>query len=75
MTIHIGLLGCGTVGSGVAKLLTEKADFYAHRCNQRIELKKVLVRDKDKQRAIEIAPELLTLDADEVLNDPIFSSL
>lgn len=70
MDIQIGLLGCGTVGAGVAKLLTEKAELYAHRIQRRICLKKVLVRSTDKLRSFGLPSELLTTNADDILNDP-----
>ncbi len=49
-SIGIGMIGCGTVGSGVAKLLREQADLYQQRTGCNIELRKVLVRSLDKRR-------------------------
>jgi homoserine dehydrogenase len=43
--IGIGMIGCGTVGSGVARLLRDQAEAYAQRVGRPIELKRVLVRD------------------------------
>ncbi len=46
----IALIGCGTVGSGVAKLLIEHADRLAARAGRRLELRHIVVRDVGKPR-------------------------
>lgn len=50
-TLKVGMLGCGTVGSAVAQLLTEHADDLAARVGARLELAAVGVRDLSKSRA------------------------
>lgn len=45
-TLGVGMIGCGTVGGGVVKLLRDQADLYAARTGRRIELRKVLVRNR-----------------------------
>ena len=40
--INVGLLGCGTVGSGVVELLQKNADIIAQRTGDKIAIKKVL---------------------------------
>lgn len=68
--IGIGLMGLGVVGSGVAKILIDKADALANQIGSRLVLKKVLVRSLYKQRSIELEPRLLTTQPDEVLSHP-----
>ena len=68
--IGIGLMGLGVVGSGVARILQEKADVYARQIGLPLELRRVLVRDTGKKRAFAIAPELLTSDPRDLLDDP-----
>ncbi|MBF6600322.1 MAG: homoserine dehydrogenase [Dehalococcoidia bacterium] len=68
--IGIGLMGLGVVGSGVARILQEKADVYARQIGYPLELRRVLVRDVAKPRACEIDPSLLTTDASALLADP-----
>ena len=64
-SIGIGMIGCGTVGSGVVKLLRDHGDLYAKRCGHRLELCSVLVRDLDKARqGGSVDPQLVTDDAD-----------
>jgi homoserine dehydrogenase len=68
--IRVGLLGCGTVGAGVVKLLQEKSDLYAHRTGRRIEIVKVAVRDASKDRGLDLAPGVLTTSHAEVVQHP-----
>lgn len=68
--IGIGLLGAGVVGSGVARILQEKAEIYARQIGSPLELRRILVRDAGKQRDTDIAADLLTSNPDDVLNDP-----
>jgi len=68
--IHIGLMGLGGVGSGVARILRDKADVYARQIGSPLEIRRVLVRDVSKQRDVDIDPALLTTDANDLLGDP-----
>ncbi len=66
----IALVGCGTVGSGVARLLLEHGDRLAARAGRRLELRRVVVRDPAKPRPVELPPHLVTTDLRQVLDDP-----
>ncbi len=68
--IGIGLMGLGVVGSGVARILHEKADVYARQIGYPLTLRRVLVRDPKKQRRFEVEASLLTTDAADLLADP-----
>jgi homoserine dehydrogenase len=65
---RIGLLGLGVVGSEVARTLTEKGDTLAQRIGRPLELRRVLVQNPAKPRPI--GPDLLTFQADDILDDP-----
>src|SRR4051794_22297790 len=67
--VGIGLLGLGTVGSGVAKLLDEARDRIARRAGRSFDLKWVLVRDREKPRALPRGVEVVT-DPGPILADP-----
>lgn len=67
--LYIGMLGCGTVGSGVVQLLRDEADLYAHRGGRPLKLKRVAVRDLSKTRPA-LEPAQLTHDPWAVVNDP-----
>lgn len=67
--IGIGLMGIGSVGSGIARILHEKADVFARQIGQRLELRRVLVRDVAKERGFAVDPALLTADPQDLLRD------
>ncbi len=68
--IQVGLLGCGTVGGGVLRLLAEHAGAIGDRCGARIVVRKVLVREVDKARVPECDRAWLTTDPSEIVDDP-----
>jgi len=68
--IGVGLLGLGVVGNAVAEVILNKADKLADQVGASLALKKVLVRDVDKQRRLKLKPHVLTSHAEEVITDP-----
>jgi homoserine dehydrogenase len=73
--LNVGLIGLGTVGSQVAERLITAQTQLSRRAGVELCLKRVLVRDVKKRRAVEIAPDLLTLDPADVLEDPAIDVL
>ncbi len=68
--MRIGLLGCGTVGGGVIRLIRGSGDHLALRIGAPLELAHVLVRDPKSARVPECDPALVTTDPSRVLDDP-----
>jgi homoserine dehydrogenase len=68
--LNVGLIGLGTVGSQVAERMLAWRSQLARRAGVELCLRRVLVRDLKKPRSVEVAPDLMTTDADEVLDDP-----
>ena len=68
--LNIGLIGCGTVGGGVAKLLLEQPERLAARAGRPLVLRRVVVRNPDKPRAVRLPREIVTTDLQQVLRDP-----
>ena len=68
--ISIGLIGFGTVGTGVVKLLQENGDLIAGRLGAEIRLQRIADIDIRKSRGIPVDDALLTTDAADILNDP-----
>ena len=62
-TVKVAVLGGGTVGSQVVRLMSATADDLAARAGARLEVVGVAVRDADKERP-GIPPELITTDAE-----------
>lgn len=68
--INVGLLGCGTVGTGVARLLIESRDLIASRLGAVLHLKRVADIDVERDRGIQFEEGVLSTDADAVVSDP-----
>ncbi len=69
-TVKVGFLGMGTVGSGTLRILEMNREQVAVKAGSEIEVKKILVRNPEKQRDVDVSLELLTTDPAEVLQDP-----
>ncbi|AKL91783.1 homoserine dehydrogenase [Staphylococcus capitis] len=67
--LNIALLGLGTVGSGVVKIIEENRQQIKDTINKDIVIKHILVRDKSKKRPLNISQYHLTEDIDEILGD------
>ena len=67
--VKIALLGLGNVGKGVLSIIRENKEQIVKRSGYEVEIAKILVRDKDKDRGIEIPSEILTTNYDDILND------
>jgi homoserine dehydrogenase len=68
--VAVGLLGVGTVGSGVVRLLHEQGDRIARRTGRRIELKWAVVRDPSKVRNAPMRDLRVVTDPSLVIADP-----
>ena len=68
-TIKIGMLGFGTVGAGVVKVLTDNARSIDQKVGAPVILKKILVRNPDKVRSTDFAGEITTRFED-IIHDP-----
>jgi len=67
--VKIALLGLGNVGRGVWMILNSNKEEIMKRCGYEVEVVKVLVRDKNKPRGVEIPNELVTTDFNDILED------
>jgi homoserine dehydrogenase len=69
--LRIGLIGLGTVGSQVAdRLLNWREQLRRRTSGVDLVLERVLVRDLEKKRAVQVPAGLLTADPSAVLDDP-----
>jgi len=60
-SINVGLLGLGVVGSGVVKALTQKSYLIAQQIGCSVHISRILVKELDKPRAVEVSKSLMTL--------------
>jgi len=69
-TINLGLIGFGTIGTGVVRLLYENLDIIQNRLGAKLVLKKIADLDITAKRQVTVKKELLTTDAKVILDDP-----
>lgn len=65
--LQIGVLGAGTVGSQVIRILSEQAEDFAARAGARMSVSSILVRDLGAERDEAIDRDLLTTDPNEAI--------
>jgi len=68
--LGVGVIGCGTVGGGVVKLLVAEKDHLLRKTGVAIELRKAADLDAHKRAATGLPAALLTADAASLLADP-----
>lgn len=68
--VRLALLGCGTVGGGVIRLIQQGSEHLASRIGAPLDFAHVLVRDSDKTRVPECDPRWITTDPEKVFGDP-----
>ncbi|WP_204517851.1 homoserine dehydrogenase [Brevibacillus fulvus] len=68
--VKVGLMGFGTVGTGVVRLIEAHQEDLQKQTGVSIQIKKILVQDKSKGRGIATMQRLITEDPRELLEDP-----
>ena len=68
--LKIGILGAGTVGSGVVKVLREKKAEFENKIGSTLEIKSIAVKDKNKVRESYFQGIHFTTEPLEIVNDP-----
>lgn len=70
MMIKVGLLGLGTVGSGVYSIVNKHKESLKRKVETDLIIEKILVNTLDKKRDIDLPTEILTDKPEEVLDNP-----
>ena len=68
--VGVGIIGFGTVGTGVAKILLGNAALISRRVGVPIEIVRIADLDVIRDRGLALPPGLLTTDAKQILTDP-----
>ena len=68
--VKVGLLGFGTVGTGVVRIVEGHQEDLQRQTGAPIEVTKILVKNLDKARSIHVDNEKLTTDARSIIEDP-----
>lgn len=67
--IRVGMLGLGTVGSGVYEVLGANPAMLERKVGAPVEVVKILVRDPAKQRGLDLPDGILTTNPDDIIRD------
>jgi len=67
--MNIAILGMGNIGQGVMKILLENKRVITKRCGDEIVVKKVLIKNLNKKREVQLEDDVLTDNFDDILND------
>ncbi len=68
--LNIGLIGCGTVGGGVVRILRNSADLLTQRTGRTLKLTRVAVKNPAKQRDVDLSGIPVSTDAQAIIADP-----
>ena len=68
--IKVGLLGLGTVGSGVYEIIRDKAEGIKNVTGKDVVISKILDKDSSKAKSYGLGEDIVTQDAYEILDDP-----
>ena len=68
--VKVGLIGFGTVGSGVVRVLQKNSGLIEKRLGSRIILKRIADVDIETDRGVNVRPGILTKKAEDVIGDP-----
>jgi homoserine dehydrogenase len=68
--IRVGIIGFGTVGSGVVEMLIKKRLFLKNRIGVAVDIARICDKDLGNKRGIKLKKGLLTRRLDDVLDDP-----
>jgi homoserine dehydrogenase len=68
--VKLGLIGFGTIGAGVVKILSSNADVIQERLGASVQIAKIADLDITTDRGVLVESGVLTTEIDDVLNDP-----
>jgi homoserine dehydrogenase len=66
----VAIVGMGTVGTGVARLLLEHGDRTARHAGRRLALESIVVRDDEKPRGLNLPAGVLSTDLRKITHNP-----
>ncbi len=69
-TTKVGLLGFGTIGTGVVRNFQRNASIMQQRLGHNIQLVKIADLDLETDRGVQLPPGVLTADVEDVISDP-----
>ena len=67
--INVAILGFGTVGQGTARIIIDNASQWMKKCGADIKIRKVLVRNLNQKRMVDLPPGTLTDKWEDIIAD------
>lgn len=71
--VRVGIVGLGTVGSGVVRLLVESADHITRHAGRPIVVERAVCRDVGRDRGLRLAADRISTDVGTISRDPSIS--
>jgi homoserine dehydrogenase len=71
--IKVGLLGFGTIGTGVVRLLSQNSSVIEEKLGAKLVLKHIADMDTERDRGVHVEPGVLVANAEQVVSDPEIS--
>ncbi|MEJ8545717.1 homoserine dehydrogenase [Brevibacillus borstelensis] len=68
-TVRVGLMGFGTVGTGVVRIIQAHQEDLQKQTGLGIEISKILVQNAEKSRSIPLMEKIVTTNVDDILDD------
>lgn len=68
-TVQIGLIGFGTIGSGVVATLNQNIQLLESKVNKKVNLKRIVDLDITTDRGVDVNPGVLSTNVDDILED------
>jgi len=68
-TVNIGLIGFGTIGSGVVATLNQNIHLLEGKVKKKVNLKRIVDLDITTDRGVEVDPQILSTNVDDILED------
>jgi homoserine dehydrogenase len=68
-TVNIGLIGFGTIGSGVVATLNQNIQLLEDKVGRKVNLKRIVDLDITTDRGVEVDPQILSTNVDDILED------
>ncbi|MDR1384510.1 MAG: homoserine dehydrogenase [Planctomycetaceae bacterium] len=74
-TVKVALIGFGTIGTGVAKILFGQRERIARAVGRNVELTRICDKDTQRDRGVKLPPDVLTDDLNAISNDSEISTV
>jgi len=68
--VNVAVLGLGTVGQGVVKVIQDHADKWEKKCGSKIQIKRALEKFPNRPMDVVLEPGVITTNYEDIIHDP-----